>query len=409
MAAKSKRKWLRDLVLVVMFLIQLGLICAIVYNRSEEYAKHGELSEDAKIEIPMSALGEQLVSILIFLVILVWIYIAYLKFLHRESKQHVVTEKFKTQTLVDSLADGIVILDDHDRMVTINAHASAMLGIEPTKWIGKAISPLVGDKVNNAITGNQFGIQDFKPAKSDRPLTIAMRAIEGNPPGKLLSFKYQKVITESPAEKGISLKIASEAVESVTKLAQAASEHPDGLGSSVLDASLITLEMVMSASNSQISLAEQPAKREMSLLTVIKDASAPFQELAKLKGLEFIPPEGDTPIKIIADPILISKTISEILLNSLIYTESGKIQIEISVDDAEVQVVITDSGLGIMHDEISSIFDANFRGSEQTELSRCGTGAGLHFAQKAVEAHGGTIWAESEPGRGTRITFSIPK
>jgi signal transduction histidine kinase len=68
---------------------------------------------------------------------------------------------------------------------------------------------------------------------------------------------------------------------------------------------------------------------------------------------------------------------------------------------------ISDNGIGIPAEYLGRIFDRFFRVPRSS--SQAGTGLGLSIAKKIVESHGGRIWVESEQGRGTTFSFTLPK
>ena len=72
------------------------------------------------------------------------------------------------------------------------------------------------------------------------------------------------------------------------------------------------------------------------------------------------------------------------------------------------QVWVKDTGPGIPKDALSHIFNRFYRVDKSRSRISGGTGLGLAIAKHFIEAHGGTIRAESEVGKGTRISFTIP-
>jgi PAS domain S-box-containing protein len=75
---------------------------------------------------------------------------------------------------------------------------------------------------------------------------------------------------------------------------------------------------------------------------------------------------------------------------------------------AHVVMFVADQGVGIPHSELANIFDRFYRVDSSLRRTTAGAGLGLFLARAIVEAHGGRIWANSEPGRGTTIFFTIP-
>jgi len=112
---------------------------------------------------------------------------------------------------------------------------------------------------------------------------------------------------------------------------------------------------------------------------------------------------GDFPALDI-DPVRIREVIANLLGNALNYTpQGGSVTIAVRRTHDRVAVSVSDTGAGIAREDLPKIFDRFYKG----RASR-GSGLGLTIARNLVVAHGGTIRAESEPGRGTTITFDLP-
>ena len=85
--------------------------------------------------------------------------------------------------------------------------------------------------------------------------------------------------------------------------------------------------------------------------------------------------------------------------------EQGRISVEASLHGDEVQFAIADTGPGIPNEHLSDIFSPYWQAKR---AERLGAGLGLPIAKGIVEAHGGRIWVESEPGAGTEFYFTLP-
>ncbi|HEY3499842.1 MAG TPA: hybrid sensor histidine kinase/response regulator [Polyangiaceae bacterium] len=107
-----------------------------------------------------------------------------------------------------------------------------------------------------------------------------------------------------------------------------------------------------------------------------------------------------------ADEGRLLEILENLVGNSLKFTKSGgTITIGAREEAGEIVVWVRDTGRGIAPDVLPRIFD-RFWNAENRE--RGGTGLGLGICKAIVEAHGGRIWAESQPGEGTAISFSLP-
>jgi signal transduction histidine kinase len=102
--------------------------------------------------------------------------------------------------------------------------------------------------------------------------------------------------------------------------------------------------------------------------------------------------------------------LSNVLSNALRHTpDGGRIVIEASGDSAEVRVAVRDSGEGIPPEDLPHVFESFYRGQTSRQRASRGSGLGLAIARGFVEAHGGTIAAESPPGRGCTVSFTLPR
>ena len=105
----------------------------------------------------------------------------------------------------------------------------------------------------------------------------------------------------------------------------------------------------------------------------------------------------------------IGQVISNLLTNSLRYTpQGGDIEIGLEKNGSLVRIWVKDNGPGIPQDALTRIFNRFYRVDKSRSRISGGTGLGLAIAKHFVEAHGGTIQAESEVGKGTCISFTIP-
>ena len=86
----------------------------------------------------------------------------------------------------------------------------------------------------------------------------------------------------------------------------------------------------------------------------------------------------------------------------------GRVTVTASRRNGSVDVVVVDTGPGISADDLPRVFERFYRVDESRSRNDGGTGIGLAIARSVVEAHGGRIWADSEPGRGSVFTFELP-
>ncbi len=113
----------------------------------------------------------------------------------------------------------------------------------------------------------------------------------------------------------------------------------------------------------------------------------------------------DPKILVYADENRLIQILTNLITNAIKFTESGQITVGSEVNQSQVIIWVEDTGSGIPADKLETVFEAY----QQLEESRhtLGTGLGLNIAKYLVELHGGRIWAESEPGTGSKFTFTL--
>jgi len=105
----------------------------------------------------------------------------------------------------------------------------------------------------------------------------------------------------------------------------------------------------------------------------------------------------------------VKQVVLNLLSNAVKFTpEGGRISLKASRTDGTVEIAVADTGIGIAPEDQATVFE-EFRqvGSDEARKQE-GTGLGLTLAKKFIELHGGRIWVESELGRGSTFTFTLP-
>ncbi|HMD36218.1 MAG TPA: HAMP domain-containing sensor histidine kinase [Vicinamibacterales bacterium] len=136
-----------------------------------------------------------------------------------------------------------------------------------------------------------------------------------------------------------------------------------------------------------------------------RDAAAAFGPEAASRGiaLSVDAPQEIAPLDV--DPIRIREIVGNLVSNALRHTpRGGSVTVRAGDDRVRVEVAVRDTGSGMSAEDLAHAFDRFYKGA-----SSRGSGLGLTIAKNLVTAHGGNIRAASEPGRGTTITFTLPR
>jgi len=118
--------------------------------------------------------------------------------------------------------------------------------------------------------------------------------------------------------------------------------------------------------------------------------------------------QADIPT-VLADRSQIERVFINLLGNAVKFTpQNGKITLSARKKGKEVQVDISDTGVGIPADSLSAIFDEFYRVDNEINQQVKGTGLGLSLVKHIIEAHKGKIWVESLVGKGSTFSFTLP-
>jgi len=137
---------------------------------------------------------------------------------------------------------------------------------------------------------------------------------------------------------------------------------------------------------------------------LIKNAS--IQANAKNITIEYIESEK---IVLIADLNMLKTVIRNLISNAIKFTNNnGTIKVFAEQTQSKVSITIADNGIGIPPEKLLKLFDLSQKISTAGTASESGTGLGLTICKEFVEKHGGKIWVESELGKGSKFSFTLP-
>lgn len=150
------------------------------------------------------------------------------------------------------------------------------------------------------------------------------------------------------------------------------------------------------------------AAETVDLREAVLAAVQTMRPLAEKKGLELVVEITDAVGTITSDRRRVEQILLNILSNAIKYTEKGQVRLDCAVRDGFVVVNVADTGIGIAQDDLPKLFRPFHQVESGISRKYEGTGLGLSISKRLVELLGGTISAESEPGQGSRFSFTLP-
>ena len=128
------------------------------------------------------------------------------------------------------------------------------------------------------------------------------------------------------------------------------------------------------------------------------------------KAVRFETSFSETPLWVMADPVHIANCLSNLIENAVKYSGNEVcICIDASLKDNRLSLKVKDNGIGIPLQEQERVFEKFYRAQNIPDANLPGIGLGLSYVKLMVEAHGGTVILQSQPGKGTTFTIEIPQ
>ncbi|MBI2091587.1 MAG: PAS domain-containing sensor histidine kinase [Deltaproteobacteria bacterium] len=153
----------------------------------------------------------------------------------------------------------------------------------------------------------------------------------------------------------------------------------------------------------------QLKKAAADIVSLIKKSCSKYKVIAKKNGLKFNLKAPSMAVKTFIDAEKIIKAFEHLLENAVKFTNKGEINVELRVKDKHVECLVSDTGTGIASEDMPRLFELFEQIERKPGPGERGVGIGLAIVKGIILLHGGKIWAESKLGRGTKITFSIPR
>ena len=341
-----------------------------------------------------------------------------------------LVEKERTATIVEQAFAGIILLDSQLKIISLNPAAVTIVGFSAPQVIGVPLSDVLGPSVlgergslRRAITTGE------RVAPREETLVIGERrrdVLLGVTPlrdGYLLSLAditqlkdVDRLKSDIVANVSHEFRTPLAIIKAYTELLM--DEEPDEPITvrseylSVIDAETDRLTGMVS---SLLDLARLEAGQgavamtKVDLREVVDEALDLLLSQAHVRQIQVdVDVPGDLPPLYGNRDLLITMT-RNLLGNAIKFSRAGGSVTVLArqVDDAVI-LQVTDHGIGIPEDEMSHLFEKFYRGTAARDAGIRGTGLGLVLVKQAVDAHGGAIAVESEPGQGARFTITLP-
>jgi PAS domain S-box-containing protein len=372
-------------------------------------------------------------------------------------------EKAKSEIILNSIEDGVILLDANKTIQLFNAGAEKITGWKQKDAMGldyKSVVKLVNEKgelYEETTSPFERIYSEIAPIRDNQAnlLTVSNKPIAVNLSVNPLIDQnnqvtgavgiFRDVTAEREEEKrrtefistashemrtpiaAIEGYLALARNERVSKIDSKAREYLDKAHASTQHLGALFQDLLTSTKAEDGRLTNHPSVIEMGEFLQQLAEDMRFTAEKKGLGMEFLigaatanvvdatsnesgGPKMLKPLYFIhADPERIREVVTNLFDNAIKYTETGKITLGLTGDDKVVQIRVQDTGMGIPAEDVGHLFAKFYRVDSTATRTIGGTGLGLFICRKIIELYNGRIWVESELGKGSTFYINLPR
>ncbi len=361
--------------------------------------------------------------------------------------EEVQTQKSRMESIIRSMGDGLIILDEQERIILVNDSSTHILNFDEEQLVGKKLTALEEDsqvirELSNSLRHDTAHLDDrSKVMKEERHNFLKVKR-----EGKVSFYTKEivKVYSDEVQKRFIGYIIILKDITSFKESNDAKSKfiavvsHELKTPLSALNMSLMLLRDTrfgtLSTEQDKIAASmKQEVHRLVNMVTELLDLSkvesgkinlekkqvspailveyavAPVLAKFEEKNIRIVKHIDENMLDIRVDPEKVSWVLINFMTNAIRYSpENSKVILETHQYDDRIEFSVYDFGPGIAKENAQRVFDKFVQLPTNGSKNKHGLGLGLAISKEVVEAHGGTIAVESEVGRGSRFYFSIP-
>lgn len=345
--------------------------------------------------------------------------------------KEIIREKSKTRTIIESMNEGILVLNKNLQLLAINNVAKDIFSIKDEKALGKKLSELTEDnekiqKIEKFLfSGNNSEEDLLFPCNKNNIYKIGFSLLKDEYTKELIGYVlvFNDITKEKETEK-----IKTEFISMFTHdlknplnaiilnsayLIEKTQKNDD-------DTEAIFLKMINDSGKRilriiedflSVSIIEAGMLKmnfdEVNYDKVISLTAYTFSSLVFEKNLQIETEIQSGLPSIWIDRLQMERVLENLLSNAIKFTpEGGKIKISAYEKNGSIITCISDTGIGISKEDLPNLFDKYYRSQKASNIK--GTGLGLSIVKSIIDAHNGKISVESEENKGTTFSFHLP-
>jgi two-component system, OmpR family, phosphate regulon sensor histidine kinase PhoR len=333
-----------------------------------------------------------------------------------EAEESLLTELF------DSLTEGAIAVDSSRRVVRINDVGRTLSGMDgevPFAVDRLPADPVLRDALNTALSGQAVDAREL--TFNDRSISLVARPLTDG--GAVLAMydltpirRMEQVRRDFVANVSHELRTPLTIVGGYAETLVDDAEMPASNRQPFLQIILSNTRRMQRIVDDLLDLSRiesggwRPNPVWCRIPDVAADVMAASRPAADAKSLVIRADLAGDAERVFADPTALRQVLGNLVENAVRHTPEGTVQIKSRAEGGSVVISVTDTGIGIDSEHLPRIFERFYRVDPGRSREQGGTGLGLAIVRHLVDAHGGSVTAESAAGTGTtiRTTWPIP-
>ncbi|MGQ9632319.1 MAG: response regulator [bacterium] len=341
-------------------------------------------------------------------------------------------EKGKLESVIRSISDGIIMIDDTERIILMNDAAATLYHINKEEFLGEKMDKLleslpVRGKLNH---GEEHKISDriyirevelfnrylrvyFIPARGRGGNVIGrinvIRDVTGDKEIAAMKDRFVSTVSHELRTPLTSIKGYTDVL--LAGRAGELSEKQRKYLGVIREQSHLLINLINDLLDiSKMEAGEIRMRREdVNIGALIDKVTGELAFVAEGKGVSLTNDIPEDLPHFVGDPDRMAQVLTNLIGNAIKFTpEGGKVTVSAERVPGGVLCKVKDTGIGIPPEDLDRVFDRFYRIDNPIAREVGGTGLGLSIAKDIVEAHNGFIWADSELGKGSMFCFAIP-
>lgn len=347
------------------------------------------------------------------------------------AREEAEEERKRTEEIIANLNDGILVFDEDGVLVLMNLQTEEFFGLSREKLIGENVSRffhyselrplanLLGRSIKRLFREELKFEENFILEVTTIPLIR-----KGKPNGHIIVLHdvsrervVERMKTEFVSIAAHQLRTPLSAIKWTLKmLLEGDLGHLTAEQREYIEKTFRSNERMIRLINDLLNVTRIEEGRYLyervstDILELLQSLLDSYKDEVKNRKIElqFKKPEDSLP-KVEVDPEKMQLAIQNLVDNAIKYTlEGGVVTVEVKSGKKEVEISVTDTGIGIPEEQQERVFTKFFRAANALKEETEGSGLGLFITKNVVEAHGGSIWFDSESGKGTTFYLTIP-